>query len=176
MRNSKRTGVLKPVYPAIPKFPDAVFVQRRGPCSQFSSGIFSEGRCSFAPPSSLVWRDPDPGWSRRSHASSGLWCWQGGPNGADVPIRRVIVVNNRVCARSMSLPVLPADCAVLPAVRAVLPAVRAVLPAAPVGSFPRFLAGIQSNPSFSGGQSGVIFLREGGHAFRVVGGMVADGQ
>ena len=44
--------MLKPVYPAIPKFPDAVFVQRRGPRSQFSSGILPEGRCSFAPPSS----------------------------------------------------------------------------------------------------------------------------
>ena len=58
---------------------------------------------------------------------------------------------------------------VLPAARAVLPDVRAVLPAAPVLSFPRFLAGIQSNPSFSGVQSGIIFLREGGHALRVVG-------
>ena len=42
LQTSKRTGVLKLVYPAIPKFLDAVFVQRRGPCAQFSSGIFPE--------------------------------------------------------------------------------------------------------------------------------------
>ena len=42
LRNAESTGVPKPVYPVIPKFLDAVFVQRRGPCAQFFSGIFPE--------------------------------------------------------------------------------------------------------------------------------------
>ena len=46
----------------------------------------------------------------------------------------------------------------------------------PFLSFPRFLAGIQSEHSFSRGQSGVISLRQGEHALRVVGAMVSDGQ
>ncbi len=46
----------------------------------------------------------------------------------------------------------------------------------PFLSFPRFLAGIQSEQSFSRGQSGVISLRQGEHALRVVGAMMSDGQ
>ena len=43
-------------------------------------------------------------------------------------------------------------------------------------SFPRFLAGIQSEQVFSRIQSGVIFLWQGEHDRRVVGTMVSDGQ
>ena len=46
----------------------------------------------------------------------------------------------------------------------------------PLLSFPRFLAGIQSEQFFSRIQSGVIFLWQGEHDLQVVEAMASDGQ
>ena len=75
--------------------------------------------------------------------------------------------------KSFSLPPNAAGARLSP--HPVIPAVPCCHSCRPPLSFPRFLAGIQSEQVFSRIQSGVISLWQGEHDRRVVGAMVSDG-